>query len=72
MADSAREPSNQDILKAIQDNTSGITARLDILERRLGVLKKLQKKVTEIEQELKKVWVALKDRAMRTENKVAR
>ena len=72
MADSAREPSNQDILKAIQDNTSGITARLDILERRLGILETLEKKVTEFEKDLKKVWVALEDRARRTEDKVSR
>ena len=58
MADSAREPSNQDILKARQDHTSGITARLDILERKLGILETLEKKVTEFENDLKKLWVA--------------
>ncbi|KAH3861454.1 hypothetical protein DPMN_024384 [Dreissena polymorpha] len=48
----------------------GISDRLEAMERKLGAIEVLEKKVTDFERELKKVWVALDDRAKKTDEKV--
>ncbi|KAH3871506.1 hypothetical protein DPMN_034709 [Dreissena polymorpha] len=64
MAEGGREPTNRDLMSALKDNMRGISDRLEAMERKLCAIEELEKKVTDFERELKKVWVALgkKDR----------
>lgn len=72
MAEGGREPTNRDLMIALKDNMRDISDRLEAMGRKLGAIEVLEKKVTDFERELKKVWVALDDRAKKTEEKVTR
>ncbi|KAH3806468.1 hypothetical protein DPMN_134788 [Dreissena polymorpha] len=60
-----REPTIKDILdsnKGIMASILALNERLSKIETKLGTIDRLDKKVSEFEKELKKVWVALEER----------
>jgi len=46
--------------------------RLDVMEKKLGALDTLEKKVSDFDKELKKLWVAMEDRAKRGDERLDR
>lgn len=67
MADSGREPANAHLMACLKD----MTTRLITVEKKLGAIDTLEKKVSDFEQELQKVWIALDERVKRTAERVS-
>ena len=59
-------------LRDVMDCMKGMSERLATMERKLGAIESLERKVVDFEKELKKVWVALEDRVKRTDERVAK
>ena len=57
MADSGTEPSNSDLLSYLKK----IDGRICAMDKRLGALESLEKKVDNFDKELKKLWVVIAD-----------
>jgi len=69
MADGGRaEPTFRDVMDCVKV----MSDRLATMERKLGVIESLERKVGDFEKELRKVWVALEDRVKRTDERVAK
>ena len=69
MADGGKaEPTLRDVM----DCMKGMSERLETMERKLGAIESLERKVVDFEKEMKKVWVALDDRVKRTDERVAK
>ncbi|KAH3719801.1 hypothetical protein DPMN_062675 [Dreissena polymorpha] len=67
-----REPTIKDILdsnKGIMASILALNERLNKIETKLGNIDRLDKKVSEFEKELKKVCIALEERAKRTDER---
>ena len=68
MATGGKEPTMADLM----DCKKGITDRLVTMERKLGVIEPLERRVDSSEKELKKVWVAIEDKVKRTDERVSK
>ncbi|XP_052820392.1 uncharacterized protein LOC128246240 [Mya arenaria] len=68
MAEGGRQPTNKDLM----DCMKAMNSKLSEMEKKLGTIEVLERKVTDFEKELRKVWVALEDRAKRTDERVMR
>ncbi|KAH3739996.1 hypothetical protein DPMN_046690 [Dreissena polymorpha] len=65
---SAKEPTISDVMKCLV----AISDRFAVVEKKLGVLDVLEKKVRSFEKELKSIWVAIDDRAKKLEERVSK
>ncbi|KAH3886199.1 hypothetical protein DPMN_010200 [Dreissena polymorpha] len=68
MAESSKKPTNRDIMNCMKV----MTEKLATMEKSLGAIDSLDRKVSAFESELNKIWLALDERAKRTEEKVMR
>jgi predicted nucleic acid-binding Zn-ribbon protein len=66
MAEGGCEPTNRDLMDCLK----AMSVKLSEMDKKLGTIDVLEKKVSDFEKELRKVWVALDDRAKKTEERV--
>lgn len=66
--DNVGEPTNRDIMNCLKI----ICGRIANVEKRLGRIEQLEKKVDSFDKELKSIWTAIEDRAGRTDERVTK
>ncbi|XP_052762354.1 uncharacterized protein LOC128204998 [Mya arenaria] len=66
MAEGGREPTNNDLLDCMKK----MGEKLCVMEKKLNSIEALERKVTDFEKDLRKLWIALEDRVERTDDRV--
>ncbi|XP_052777962.1 uncharacterized protein LOC128215300 [Mya arenaria] len=66
MAEGGREPTNKDLLDCMKK----MGEKLCVMEKKLNSIEALERKVTDFEKDLRKLWIALEDRVKRTDDRV--